>query len=279
VVEALWEPLCVATLNTPVAEASARVFLRVLGDAFGRRREDSHLLIPRDPLGALFPEPAAARLRERGHRVETGRRVVGLQLRFGDLAGVAHSGGVEPAEGVALALPPAETARLLAGVPHLAATVADIEALGSQPISTVYLRYPEGAALPRPLVGLAGRVGQWLFDHGHLGRPGLMAVVISAAGAHARMGRGDLGDWVADELAHQFPGWPPPRDHYVIREKRATFSCTVAGEARRPTQETPLPGLWLAGDYTRTPYPATLEGAVRSGLQCARGLHRQLAAG
>ena len=76
-----------------------------------------------------------------------------------------------------------------------------------------------------------------------------------------------LADAVADELTQAFPGFGAPLWHKVIAEKRATFACTP--QLARPPQQTPLPGLHLAGDYTAGDYPATIEGAVRSGRQCA----------
>jgi uncharacterized protein with NAD-binding domain and iron-sulfur cluster len=77
------------------------------------------------------------------------------------------------------------------------------------------------------------------------------------------------------ELRGRFPRWPEAQALSVIREKRATFECRVSIEALRPANATAVQGLWLAGDYTDTGYPATLEGAVRSGVECARRLIAQ----
>jgi uncharacterized protein with NAD-binding domain and iron-sulfur cluster len=88
------------------------------------------------------------------------------------------------------------------------------------------------------------------------------------------MNNNDLATTVIAELGRQFPDWPAPERHLVIREKRATFDCRADVESLRPGNHTPIQGLWLAGDYTATGLPATLEGAVRSGQQCARSLLR-----
>ena len=85
-----------------------------------------------------------------------------------------------------------------------------------------------------------------------------------------KLDNASLVELVSDELARQYPHWPEPDNSLVIREKRATFSCNTDIDKLRPGNRMPIAGLWLAGDYTDTGYPATLEGAVRSGVQCAR---------
>ena len=75
---------------------------------------------------------------------------------------------------------------------------------------------------------------------------------------------------IADEIGEVFPTWQAPLESYVIREKRATFVCHKGINTRRPQTTTPVSGCLLAGDYTATEYPATLEGAVRSGVKAAR---------
>ena len=81
---------------------------------------------------------------------------------------------------------------------------------------------------------------------------------------------------VAEEMAAHFPDWPVYEQATVIREKRATFASRININRQRPDHQTIIKGLWLAGDYTRTGYPATLEGAVQSGLQCAAQAHRAI---
>ena len=99
---------------------------------------------------------------------------------------------------------------------------------------------------------------------------GLVGVVISADGPHRRMPPETLAARVRAEIAARYGPLPPLLWHRVFAEKRATFACTP--DLERPPQRTPLPGLWLAGDYTAGDYPATLEAAVLSGLACARGI-------
>ena len=175
------------------------------------------------------------------------------------------------AEQVILATPPEATLSLLQ--PHAALQTATqkLSNLHSLPICTLYLRYPHDTTLQRDFVGLLGGTAQWVFDRGRLtGENGLMAVVISGPGAHMREDGASLTRRIVQELSMHFPHWPAPLDSKLIRERRAGFAATVDVERHRPGHVSGVRGLWIAGDYTATGYPATLEGAVRSGVECAR---------
>lgn len=270
-IENLWEPLCLATLNTPIDTASAQVFLKVLQDSFSHRRHDADLLIPKVPLGELFCGNGANFLQNiSGNQLHRSSKVSELIAENGKLAGLSVNGETLPANEVILATPPHVTARLLQSVEETRSLSAQLAQFDYQPIATVYLNYPD-ASLPFPMLGLSGTVSQWVFDRSLCGQPGWLAVVISAEGEHSAWDKEKLARQVQNELAQQLTDWPQQAEAWhVIREKRATFSCHVGIEAQRPGNSTPLEGVWLAGDYTNTGYPATLEGAVRSGVQCAR---------
>jgi len=249
----LWEPLCLAALNTPVAQASAQVFLNVLRDTLAAGRAASDLLLPASDLAALFPEPAARFVAARGGKVHRSRRIRSLD----ELTDFEH--------------------RVVAVAPqHLAALVPDIAAgldFTWQPIATCYLRYPENCRLPFPMVGSAQGCAQWLFDRGALcGQDGLVAAVVSGAGSWQALGHARLARAIHAEIARLVPGLPPPVWTRVIEEKRATFCCTPG--LARPGPAASIPGVWLAGDYVASDYPATLEGAVRSGVDAARRIIR-----
>ncbi len=261
----LIDPLCVAALNTPAAEASAAVLLRVLRDALFGGPGAADLLLPRRSLDALLPEPARAWLRQSGALLRLGTRAQALQPRG---AGWLLDG--EAFDAVVLACSAAEAARLADGLaPAWARRAA---ALRYEPIITVYLRCP-GARLPAPMTALqegARAPAQFVFDHGALGAtPGLFAFVISGAQAWVEAGLDATAAAVQEQAAAAFaPGtWPsPPQLVRVMAEKRATFRCTPALD--RPPA-TIAPRLVAAGDYVEGPYPATLEGAVRSGEAAA----------
>jgi hypothetical protein len=170
---------------------------------------------------------------------------------------------------VICALPPYRVAEALGGLPGMHSAVAQIALLRHEPIYSVFLQYDERTRLPQNMLGFDGGLAQWVFDRGRLsGQAGLLGVVISARGAHQEFDQDRLAATVQSELALQWPALSQPRWSKVIAEKRATFACTAG--VVRPAQRTPVPGLYLAGDYTASPYPATLEAAVRSGIDCAR---------
>lgn len=271
----LWEPLCLAALNTPIDTASAQLFLRVLRESFRHRRRDSDLLLPVTDLGSALPEPALHYIERHGGQVWLNRRVTGLRLAGDRLQGVELDTEFLPAPRVVLAVGASICQRLLSPHPAFTGVVGKLVQLDYQPITTLYLRYPEPMRLPRPMLGLLDGPGQWVFDRALAGQPGLMAVVISAAGAHMELDNAALGEAVVRQLAGLFPHWPAPREHMIIREKRATFASRVGIEALRPAAATPVAGCWLAGDFTATGLPGTLEGAVLSGRACARGILHQ----
>jgi squalene-associated FAD-dependent desaturase len=264
----LWRPLCVSALNTPAAAASAQVFLNTLRDSLDGAREASDLLLPRTDLSALFPEPAAAYVAARGGEVFTSNRVTAIDPANGGYA-VNCAAGERVFSHVVCALPPHQVSAFLIGLSALAEVAEAVGRLTYQPIYSVYLRYPGGTRLPAPMLGFESALLQWAFDRGTLcGQQGLIGAVISAEGAHQDYAQDELASLAHQELEQQLGMLPEPVWHQVIAEKRATFACTPG--LKRPDTETPLRNFFLAGDYTASEYPATLEAAVRSGVGAAR---------
>lgn len=260
----LWNPLCVSALNTPPTQASARVFLSVLRDSLNGSRADSDLLLPALDFSALFPERAARYVEAHGGSVHLGTTVDAFRRDDGgfDLgAGGRFSHAI-------VAVSAHRAAALLSPHAELTPIVQMIDDFSYQPIYSVYLQYAADARLPFRMGGLEAAYSQWLFDRGQLcGQDGLIGVVISANGAHQELAHDELARAVHAELAENFPGLGQPRWHRVIAEKRATFSCTPG--LSRPDNATPVARLYLAGDYTASEYPATIESAVRSGVRAA----------
>ncbi|MGH8616109.1 MAG: hydroxysqualene dehydroxylase HpnE [Burkholderiales bacterium] len=266
--EVLWEPLCVAALNTPPAQASAQVFANVLRDGLAAGRAASDLVLASTDLTALFPDPAAESICARGGRVLTDTPVTAIEACDGGFS-LRTRDSVETFTQVICATPPHRTPDLLAGLPALAPVAASIAQLHYQPIYSVYLQLAARLPLPAPMIGLSGGLLQWVFDREALcGQAGMVGAVISAEGPHQGLPHEALVARAIEELNEAFGPLPKVQWSQVIAEKRATFACTPGLE--RPAQATPLPGFYLAGDYTAGDYPATLEGAVRSGLTCAR---------
>ena len=268
----LVEPLCVSALNTPAERACAQVFLRVMQDALFSQPGGADLLLPRTDLSALLPDAALVWLAARGPAPRLGVRVqaltrsaTGWQLSASGSADLDNT--EENFDAVLLACPPPEAARLATGT--MADWAAQAAGLQHEPIATVYARVVPGESaankLPQPMLALhcsADAPAQFVFDRGQLGGPaGLLAFVVSASvGDKALLSAQVLAQGQA-QLGLQL------ELVQTIVEKRATFACTPG--LLRPAAQI-APGLLACGDYVDGPYPATLEGAVRSGLQAAR---------
>jgi squalene-associated FAD-dependent desaturase len=264
----MWRPLCLAALNTPLEQASAKVFLAVLRDSLGAKRKASDMLLPRVDMGTLFPVAAAAYVAQHGGTVRLGAKVDNIGR------GWAVDGAAFDA--VVLATPASQAAQLLGTVAGTESTVAQLAALTYEPIVTCYLQYDPAVRLPLPFYALlddtrTGNWGQFVFDRGQLdaSQAGLLSVVVSAATDAVAQDREALAAAIAHQLARDLglPALQLPLWSQVIAEKRATFACTPG--LVRPANDIAQPGLVLAGDYTASDYPATLESAVRSGLAAA----------
>jgi squalene-associated FAD-dependent desaturase len=265
----LWEPLCLAALNTPAHEASAQLFANILRDTLAAASATaSELLIPRVDLSELFPVPAARYLATRNGSILTSNAITAIipeNTGFRLVGAPGHR--IWPQ--VVIATAPHHATTLLnstGGCPELAARIA---AMPSEAITTIYLAFGPGVDLPAPMIGLADGPAQWAFDRGQCGGPeGLLATVISAPRPGGK-GRDDLIPATLTQLERALGvSLPAPQWTRVITEKRATIACRPG--IIRPGIATPLRGLWLAGDYIESEYPATLESAVRSGVRCAR---------
>ena len=255
----LWEPLCIAALNTPADRASAQVLANVLRDSLAGSRSASDMLLPQVNLSALFPEPATQFVSRCGGTMHLGRRVNSIR-RENDAWLIDDAG---PFTQVVIAVAPYHLANL---VPSLAPQAAHFE---WEPIVTSYFTYPDTVRLPQAMLGVDAGLAQWLFDRGQLcGQHGLIAAVISARGRHLDLSTQQLERGIHTEIAGLVAGLPAPLAVQTITEKRATFACVP--NLHRPRSASGLPGLWLAGDYVAGDYPATIEGAVRSGVAAAR---------
>jgi hydroxysqualene dehydroxylase len=266
VITMLWEPLCLAALNTPIHLASTKIFLNVLKDTF-KNKTDSDFLLPKLDLSQLFSQPISRFLNNNLGKVRLNQRVKNITPTSNGYTIATKESTIE-ASHVIIAMSPVRLHNVIGDLPKLAHAAEQTDSYDYQPIYTIYLQYAREATLPKPMLGLVGGLSQWVFDRGTLcGQSGLMAVIISAEGIHQQYPQDELALMVAQELRDAFPQLVKPLWHKVFAEKRATFSCNV--NLPRPAHVTPYPRLYLAGDYTYADYPATIEGAVRSGVACA----------
>jgi squalene-associated FAD-dependent desaturase len=270
----LVEPLCIAALNTPASSASASVFLRVLRDALFAGPGSSDLLLPRVDLGALWPDPAAAWLAGAGAELRQSCRVARLEPaeRGWRIDGEAF-------DAVVLATSVVEAARLVQ--PFAPAWAARAKALCHEPITTVVL-HSAGSRLPHPMLALhpsAAMPAQFVFDLGQLrGFDGALAFVISGASPWVDLGKAKTLQATLTQarttLGPHLRG--PLTELRTLTEKRATFLCTPGLE--RPAARI-ANALFAAGDHVAGPYPATLEGAMRSGVGAVLALEAEPSTG
>ncbi|MEO7270403.1 MAG: hydroxysqualene dehydroxylase HpnE [Vicinamibacterales bacterium] len=288
--EWLWDPLAVAALNQEPDQASAATFVRVLAELFGPRAADSALAFPVVPLHEAYALPAHAFIAARGGEVRINalaRLSAGPSDRPGCLR-VEVRGALAATAPVIAAVPWFGLGPLVAGLDSagLSPIVERAAAMQSKPIVTVNLWY-DTPVMDEPFVGLPGRATQWVFDKSaELGpndspaatagaRASHLSLVSSAADAMAGKDDAALIAVAVQEIEGALPRARGARLRHatVIREKRATFSL-APGQPTRPATRTPVPGLYLAGDWIDTGLPGTIESAVVSGHRAAHEVLR-----
>ena len=259
--ERFWKPLSLAILNTPPESGSAWLLKRVLFETLGRGRAANRPMIAKVGLSESFIDPALAYLAAAGAEVSFGHRLQALEIRDGRIAAALLSKqrlDLEASDHMILALPPRQAAAFVPGL---------VVPKGVHAIVNVHFRMrsaPKGFE-DNPMLGLIGGTAQWLFVRGKV-----VSVTVSAAD--------ELATEDAEMIAERI--WPevtaaigsrakklPP--HRVIKEKRATFAQTPGNLARRPGPRSAFANLLLAGDWTDTGLPATIEGSIRSGFKAA----------
>jgi squalene-associated FAD-dependent desaturase len=267
--EMLWEPLALAALNQPIGQAAAPVFARVLAEMFGPDPRLSAILLPAKSLHLMYAEPAREFIERHGGTVRTG---AAAKLAIDGHLQVEASGDSWNPDAVIAAVPWFALRELVANPPAgLDSLLRSADAMTSSPIVTVNLWF-DRPALDEPFVGLPGRAMQWVFDKRNLlgGGASHLSLVSSGAAPIVAMSNPDLIAMALRELAEAIPSVREARlvRGSVVREPRATFSL-APGQPARPPVQTPVPGLFLAGDWIDTGLPATIESAVRAGHRAA----------
>ena len=265
--ELLWDPLALAALNQPPDRAAAPVFARVLAQMFSSDPRAAAIALPVRPLHEMYAEPARAFIEHHGGEVRTG--ATARVLVDGDrLVGVEAAGERWIADRVVSAVPWFAFADLFDPMP---APLADIamraRSMTACPIVTVNLWF-DRPVIDEPFIGLPGRTLQWAFDRG-----GYVSLVSSGADDILRKTNDDLVAMAHEELMEAMPAIRAARlvRGAVVREPRATFSL-APGQPTRPQTETPIRGFYLAGDWTDTGLPATIESAVVAGHRAANSV-------
>jgi zeta-carotene desaturase len=273
-----WDPLVIATLNEVPERAAVAPFAAVLRRGFLAGAQAARFGFARAPLGDAFAAPARAAIERRGGTVRTGAVVAGLEVSENRVAGVVLRDGWRiDADAVILAVPATALMRLLPSELRSDAGLAALGAAATSPIVSVHLWIDGDVAVGAPaagapFVGLLETRAQWLFDCGP-SRAGGRRLATVTSGARAWDGADDdrIVSDALDDVRRTLPALRHVRHTraHVVRERHATLSVTPEVERARPGTTTAIVNLFLAGDWVQTGLPATIEGAVVSGVRAA----------
>jgi hypothetical protein len=268
----LWDPLALAALNESPGRASAPIFARVLAEMMAPDIKASAIGLPTSPLTQLYAEPAREFIERRGGAIKTGT-AARVKLVAGRIECVEADGDrIASQSAVVAAVPWFAIRDLFVGdTTPLDDVLARAQSMQSLPIVTVNL-WLDRPILDEPFIGLPGRALQWAFDRQSIvgGNNGSVSLVASGASPLVDKNNDELIASAVDELRTALPNAANAevRRASVIREPRATFSLAL-GQPSRPSTITAIDRLFLAGDWTDTGLPATIESAVRSGHKAA----------
>jgi hydroxysqualene dehydroxylase len=275
--ERFWNVLAIATLNEDPKVAAATLLVKVLQEAFGGTKRDSCMAISRVGLSELYTAQAEEFIKARGGIVQLRMPVAKFLIEGSKCLGVQLiNGKIEEADQYISAVPHFAIRPLLPEV--LFETVPYFSrwrSLGSSPIVSINIWFD------RPItdISFAGLLGsriQWLFNKEaifarHSKDLQLISFVISAAHNYTQLSKEQLVDIVLEDLHAILPSSREAKvvRAVVVKEHNATLSATILAEKARPDSRTPIENLLIAGDWTNTGLPATIEGAVLSGNRCA----------
>jgi len=278
-IDRFWAPVLISALNDKLDQISVRYAALVLRDSFLKSSEAGRMGLPAVPLSQLYGE-AASYLEARGGRVHLRAAVDAVQA---DDAGVRISvgGGEVRADYAILATPFNGTAKVLPDIPEMQPLREQAGHFGSSPITGIHLWF-DREVTPLEHAVLLERTIQWMFQKSKIlntrresGDTGsYLELVVSSSKTLVDKSRNEIVDLAVRELAEFFPAVREAKltKATVIKEVHATFSPAPGSDAYRPSHISPWPRLFLAGDWTATGWPSTMEGAVRSGYGAAEVL-------
>jgi hydroxysqualene dehydroxylase len=264
--ERLWRPVLLAALNTEPAEGSAALAAAVVRETLAKGGQACRPLVAAQGLSHAFIEPALAYLHAKGAEILFDRRLRVLNFDQGRVAGLDFGDGtvnLDASAGVVLAVPAQIAADLVPDLP----TPQNFRAIVNAHYKFVP---PPGSA---PIIGIINGTTEWLFSF-----PDRLSVTVSGADRLIDVPREDLARKIWAEVARVIGVDAPLPTWQIIKEKRATFAATPEEDLRRPGPYTAYSNLILAGDWTATGLPATIEGSLRSGKRAAEAMLRPISA-
>lgn len=275
----LLEPFAISVLNTMPDVGSAALLGAVVRESLAQGGRHCLPRFPREGLSESFVDPALSHLALMKAEVHTGVRISAVEVEDGHVTMLRATGQeipVGPGDAVIMATPAPVASSLLDGrVPGFSAP-DEFEAIVNAHFALPYAPVATGALAQARFIGLVGGISEWVFIKGHI-----LSVTVSAANRYAacdtdalaRIIWGEVRAALDPALTVALPVEMPPMR--IVREKRATFAATPAQDRLRPGTRTMLPNLMLAGDWTETGLPATIEGALRSGVAAARATRQR----
>ena len=269
-IAALWNLIALPTLNLDADRASLLGAVKVFRTGLLDESDACDIGVPRIPLQQLHGDPAEAALRAQGARIELGSVVHAVRRRDARLDVLTQGEPLE-ADAVVVAVPHQVVAKIL---PEGVVDEETADGLGESPIVNLHLHY-DRPVLSEPLAAAVDSPVQWLFDRtasSGIGEGQLVSVSLSGADGEIRLTRDEIVQRLRPAVEQLLPGAQSATllEATATKEPRATFRAAPGSAALRPGPRTTVPGLYLAGAWTDTGWPATMEGAVRSGVAAAR---------
>lgn len=277
-IDVFWRPILVSALNEQIELASARYGVKVFLDGFLNHPTSFHMGVPKVPLGKLYTEPCVEYLEARGGQVHLRRSATGIETNHSHVGGILMSDGTRIVGDYYLSSVPPEVLGKLLPAPLVenSGYFSNLKRFESSPITSIYLWFD------RPVTDLEncailGREIQWLFKRNDE-RRGVdqikheyLALVVSASRRLVPLAPKDIISLALDDLRAVLPHSNQAKSVHsvVLKEPFATFSCRARCDEYRLEQRTPLENFFVAGDWTKTGWPPTMEGAVRSSYRCA----------
>lgn len=275
----VWEVVLVSALSETLDRIDAAYARKVFVDGFLANREGWRVDIPDLSLDELYATRGAGVLQSQGVTIRLNSRLKSISISEGHVSSLTFTEGESfEVDQLVLAIPQHQVSKVLAGIPQLDETLSKLDQIETAPISSVHL-WLDRKICDLPHAVFVDRFSQWMFSRTHNSSSSnyeshaghYYQIVISASRNLDEMSREQV---INDVLKDLTDVWPEAKDakllhSKIISERRAVFSVTPGIDALRPAQQSSLDNLQLAGDWTQTGWPATMEGAVRSGYLAA----------
>jgi len=281
IIQKFFAPIVVSTMTTPISSASAQVFLNILKITFFTKRHNSNLLFATTDLTTLFVTPLVDKIISLGGKIEYNKLINNISIEkttHNPHHIYTHSNKQQSnveTDILILATPPWQASKLINQIPQLINLRAQLDKFTFEPITSIYLELAQPLDLEKPMVGLIGNHAHWIFEHS-AGNKNIASIVISSQDHRlnrSQLPKEQIAQQVIEEIKQIYAITQIINIKY-IQEKRAAFSCNVLANQTRPSKTTIFPNIFLAGDYTTSGYPSTLEGAVLSGKIVAKIIDR-----